>query len=83
MGTRIEIDLSTGDAREVQTTPYFVAGVLVLIDEGQPVPFGAVLASSVPEPVVDDEAPRLTAEQADKVIEFLKANPDILAAAQL
>lgn len=41
MGTRIEIDLNTGGAREFRTTPYLVGGALTFVDEGQPVPNGA------------------------------------------
>lgn len=41
MGTRIEIDLNTGDAREVRTTPYMVGAALTFVDEGQPIPNGA------------------------------------------
>lgn len=51
---RTELNIETGEARQVNTTAYVVGGSVVLIDEGQPVPPGAVLASSVPQaaPVV-------------------------------
>jgi hypothetical protein len=48
MNTRTEFDFATGEARAVHTCAYVVDGAAVLIDEGQPVPAGAVLASSVP-----------------------------------
>lgn len=45
---RIELNIETGEAREVAATPYLVGGVWILIDAGQPVPDGAVLASTIP-----------------------------------
>lgn len=83
MGTRTEVDVITGESRQINTTAYMVSGAIVLIDDGAPVPPGAVLASTLPMPEVVDEPPRLTEAQATKLIAFLKANPDILAAAQL
>lgn len=83
MGTRIEFDIETGETRQVTTTAYMANGSLVLIDEGQPVPPGAVLASTLPMPDVVNEPPQITETQAAKLIAFLKANPDIVAAAQL
>lgn len=46
--TRTELNIETGEARQIEATPYMVDGVSVLIDDGQPVPPGAVLASSLP-----------------------------------
>lgn len=83
MSTRTEFDFSTGEARQVNTTAYMMSGSIVLIDDGQPVPPGAVLASTIPMPDVVDEPPQITEAQAAKLIAFLKDNPDILAAAQL
>lgn len=83
MSTRKELDIETGEVREINTTAYMVNGAIVLIDEGQPVPPGAVLASTLPMPEVVDQPPQITEAQAAKLIAFLKANPDIVAAAQL
>lgn len=83
MSTRKELDIETGEVREINTTAYMVAGAIVLIDEGQPVPPGAVLASTIPMPDVVDAPPQITEAQAAKLIAFLKANPDIVEAAQL
>lgn len=83
MGTRTEFDFSTGEARQINTTAYMVDGAIVLIDDGQPVPAGAVLASTLPMPEVVKQPPQITEAQAAKLIAFLKANPDIVAAAQL
>lgn len=38
---------------------------------------------AIPTPAVVDEPPQITEAQAAKLIAFLKANPDIVAAAQL
>ncbi len=43
----------------------------------------AVLASTLPMPDVVNAPPQITEAQADKLIAFLKANPDIVAAAKL
>lgn len=43
----------------------------------------AVLASTLPMPDVVNAPPQITEAQAAKLIAFLKANPDIVAAAQL
>ena len=83
MGIRTEIDLNTGEARQINTTAYMVDGDIVLIDDGQPVPSGAVLASTLPMPEVVDESPQITEAQAAKLAAFLKANPDIVAAMNL
>lgn len=83
MGMRKELDIETGDVRLINTTAYMVDGAIVLIDDGQPVPPGAVLASTLPMPDVVNAPPQITEAQAAKLIAFLKANPDILAAAQL
>ena len=80
---RIELNIKTGQRREIQVSAYLVDGVWTLIDEGQPVPPGAVLASTVPLPEVVDQPPKITEAQAAKLIAFLKANPDIVEAAQL
>ena len=45
---RIELNIETGQRREIQVSPYLVDGVWTLIDEGQPVPAGAVPASTMP-----------------------------------
>lgn len=83
MGTRTEVDVITGEVRHINTTAYMVAGAIVLIDEGQPVPAGAVLASTLPMPEVVNEPPQINEVQAAKMIAFLKANPDIVEAAKL
>lgn len=80
---RIEISFATGQSRTVSTQAYIVNDVWTLIDDGQPVPPGAVLASTLPMPEVVNAPPQITEAQAAKLIAFLKANPDILAAAQL
>lgn len=49
---RIELNAETGEARQINTTAYMVGGAVTLIDEGQPVPTGAVLASLVPPPTL-------------------------------
>ena len=43
----------------------------------------AVLASTLPMPDVVNAPPQIGKTQADKLIAFLKANPDIVAAAKL
>lgn len=83
MGTRTEVDVITGEVRHINTTAYMVAGAIVLIDEGQSVPAGAVLASTIPMPDVVDAPPQITEAQAAKLIAFLKANPDIVEAAKM
>lgn len=83
MGVRTEFDFSTGEARQINTTAYMVDGAIVLIDDGQAVPPGAVLASTLPMPEVVSAPPQITGVQAAKLIAFLKANPDIVEAAQL
>ena len=83
MGIRTEFDITTGEVRQVNATAYMVDGAIVLIDDGQPVPPGAVLASTVPMPDVVQQPPQITEAQAAKLIAFLKANPDIVEAAQL
>lgn len=83
MTYRVELDLLSGESRQVSTTAYMVDGAIVLIDEGQSVPSGAVLASTLPMPQAVEEPPQITEAQAAKLIAFLKANPDIVAAAQL
>lgn len=83
MGTRTELDVSTGKLRHINTTAYMVGNSLVLIDDGQSVPRGAVLASTIPLPEVVSAPPQIGKAQVDKLIEFLKANPDIVSAAKL
>jgi len=83
MAFRVEFDLASGESRQIETEAYVVDGGVVLIDAGTPVPSGAVLASTMPMPEVVEEPPQLTQQQLAKLMAFLKANPDILAAAQL
>lgn len=83
MGVRTEFDFNTGKHRQISTTAYVVDGAVVLIDEGQPVPAGAVLASTIPTPAVVDAPPQLTQAQAARLVAFLKANPDIVRDAKL
>jgi len=45
---RTELNIETGEVAHINTTAYITNGATALIDEGQPVPAGAVLASSVP-----------------------------------
>lgn len=45
---RTEINVATGESRQIAATPYLVGGVWTLIDDGRPVPAGAVLASTIP-----------------------------------
>lgn len=80
MGTRTEFDFSTGEARQINTTAYMVNGAIVLIDDGQPVPPGAVLASTLPMPEVVEQPPQLTPVQITKLADFFKTNPDIAEA---
>lgn len=56
---RIEVNVSTKSVRHIETTVYVVDGVFVLIDEGDEVPAGAVLASTVPTPEVVDGPPQI------------------------
>lgn len=44
---RTELNVLTGEVREVPTTPYMVNGSLVLIDDGQAVPSGATQPPSI------------------------------------
>lgn len=56
---RTELNIETGEVRQINTCAYVVDGTVVLIDEGQPVPQGAVLASAVPAaPVVPQSVTR-------------------------
>lgn len=80
MSTRKELDIETGEVREINTTAYMVNGAIVLIDEGQPVPPGAVLASTLPMPEVVEQPPQLTPVQITKLADFFKTNPDIAEA---
>lgn len=80
---RTQVNVITGQVEQIASTAYIVDGVWTLIDDGQPVPAGAVLASTMPMPDVVNEPPQITETQAAKLIAFLKANPDIVAAAQL
>lgn len=80
MSTRKELDIETGEVREINTTAYMVNGAIVLIDDGEPVPPGAVLASTIPMPEVVEQPPQLTPAQITKLADFLKTNPDIAEA---
>ena len=80
MSTRTEFDFSTGEARQINTTAYMVDGAIVLIDDGEPVPPGAVLASTIPMPEVVEQPPQLTPVQITKLADFFKTNPDIAEA---
>lgn len=80
MGTRNELDVITGEVRHINTTAYMLDGAIVLIDDGQPVPPGAVLASTIPMPEVVEQPPQLTPVQITKLADFLKTNPDIAEA---
>lgn len=80
MSTRTEFDFSTGEARQVNTTAYMVNDTIVLIDDGQPVPPGAVMASTIPMPEVVEQPPQLTPTQITKLAGFLTTNPDIAEA---
>lgn len=80
MGTRTEFDITTGQTRQVSATAYLVGSAVVLIDDGEPVPPGAVLASTAPLPEVVDQPPQLTSTQITKLAGFLTANPDIAEA---
>lgn len=48
MSTRIEVDVITGAVRQINTKAYMVDGAIVLIDDGDDVPTGAVLPPSAP-----------------------------------
>lgn len=74
---RVEVNIETGEAIEVPATAYVVGGNPVLIDDGDPVPPGATLASSAPPP----PAPPVV-DPVNKLKAFLEANPDVLAAVQ-
>lgn len=80
---RTELNIETGESRQINTTAYMVDGAIVLIDDGQSVPSGAVLASTLPMPEAVEEPPQITEAQAAKLAAFLKANPDIVAAMNL
>lgn len=80
MNFRVEIDIKSGESRQINTTAYMVNGAIVLIDEGQPVPPGAVLASTIPMPEVVEQPPQLTPVQITKLAGFFKTNPDIAEA---
>lgn len=77
---RTEINVLTGESRQIDTTAYMVDGAIVLIDDGEPVPPGAVLASTIPTPEAVDEPPQLTPSQITKLAGFLTTNPDIAEA---
>lgn len=62
MGYRTEYNFATGSARLVDTAAYLVNGQVVLIDDGQPVPAGAV--------PVEQAAPVVVHRQFS-VLEFL------------
>lgn len=55
---RTELNVLTGAVREVQTTPYMVNGSLVLVDDGQPVPPGALAPSATDRNVVPQAVTR-------------------------
>lgn len=55
MGTRTEFDINTGELRQITTAPYLVDGTLVFVDEGQPVPPGAL----VPPPADPNTVPQV------------------------
>lgn len=80
MTFRSEFDIESGESRQINTTAYMVDGAIVLIDEGQAVPPGAVLASTLPMPEVVNEPPQLTPTQITKLAGFLTTNPDIAEA---
>lgn len=44
---RLEIDIETGEVRQINTAAYVVGGAIVLIDDGQPVPPDATPASQL------------------------------------
>lgn len=48
---RTRINVLTGEARDIISTPYLVDGAVILIDDGDPVPAGAVLAGPAGTPV--------------------------------
>ena len=58
---RTELNLETGEVKQINTTPYLVDGTVVLIDEGQPVPPGA----TAPPPIDPNIVPQaVTRRQA-------------------
>lgn len=77
--SRTEINVMTGETRQITTTPYVVDGAVVLVDVGDPVPVGAVLASSLPSaaPVV----PRsLTPRQIRRALSLMGYREQVEAA---
>lgn len=82
---RAEFDVNTGQSRQINATFYVVGGALVLIDDGQPVPAGAVLAdtipvsaaSSVPQVVTRRQAllALLAAGKLDQIEQLIQAAP--------
>lgn len=61
---RTEINIATGESRQIVATPYIVDGVWTMIDDGQPVPAGAVLASTIPVSDAVDVPQVVTRRQA-------------------
>jgi len=60
---RTELNIETGEVAHINTTAYITNGATALIDEGQPVPAGAVLASSVPAAPAVPQAVTMTQAQ--------------------
>lgn len=74
--TRTELDIQTGESRQIASQAYLLGNALVFVDDGDPVPVGAVLASSVQQPEAQQQPPE------QKLAAFLAANPDVLALVQ-
>lgn len=55
---RTEINVETGQVSTIEAAAYEIDGTIVLIDHGDEIPQGAVLASGLPKPA--PTSPRLT-----------------------
>lgn len=65
MNKRVEMDVTTGIVREINTAPYVVDGAVVLIDADQTVPAGAMpFSQSSPPNFVPQEVSRFQGRAA-------------------
>ena len=72
---RVEIDIQTGLTTEFEYSEWKLStGEIVQIDEGNPIPEGAVIYT--PEPEVIEIEKQLSPQE--KLAAFLTLNPDVL-----
>jgi len=79
---RTELNIETGEIRQIATTPYLVDGALVLVDAGQPVPTGAMVPPPTDPNIVPQVVTRrqallalLAADKLDAVEQQMSAVP--------